>query len=29
VARLVPGAQSVIERVARRDYSTPGKPDID
>ncbi len=29
VARLVPGAQSVIERVARRDYSKPGKPDID
>jgi hypothetical protein len=29
VARLVPGAQSVIERVARRDYSIPGKPDID
>jgi hypothetical protein len=29
VARLVPGARSVIERVARRDYSTPGKPDID
>jgi len=29
VARLVPGARSVIERVARRDYSKPGKPDID
>ena len=29
VARLVPGAQSVIERVAQRDYSKPGKPDID
>jgi hypothetical protein len=29
VARLVPGAQSVIERVARCDYSIPGKPDID
>jgi len=29
VARLVPGAQSVIERVVRRDYSKPGKPDID
>jgi hypothetical protein len=29
VARLVPGAGSVIERVARRDYSKPGKPDID
>ena len=29
VARLVPGAKSVIERVARRDYSKPGKPDID
>jgi hypothetical protein len=29
VARLVPGAKSVIERVARLDYSTPGKPDID
>jgi hypothetical protein len=29
VARLVPGAQSVIARVARRDYSKPGKPDID
>jgi hypothetical protein len=29
VARLAPGAQSVIERVARLDYSKPGKPDID
>jgi hypothetical protein len=29
VARLVPGAQSVIERVAKLDYSKPGKPDID
>jgi hypothetical protein len=29
VARLVPGAKSVIERVARLDYSKPGKPDID
>ena len=29
VARLVPGAKSVIERAARRDYSKPGKPDID
>ena len=29
VARLVPGAQSVIEGVTRLDYSTPGKPDID
>jgi IS5 family transposase len=29
VARLVPGARSVIERVARLDYSKPGKPDID
>lgn len=29
VARCVPGAQSVIERVARCDYSKPGKPDID
>jgi len=29
VARLVPGAQSVIERVARLDYSKPGKPGID
>ena len=29
VARLVPGGQSVIERVARLDYSKPGKPDID
>ncbi|UGT92693.1 transposase [Mycobacterium ostraviense] len=28
-ARLVPGAESVIERVARLDYSKPGKPDID
>ena len=29
VARCVPGAQSVIARVARLDYSKPGKPDID
>jgi Transposase DDE domain len=29
VARLVPGAQPVIERVAKLDYSKPGKPDID
>ena len=29
VARLVPGAQSMIARVARCDYSKPGKPDID
>jgi hypothetical protein len=29
VARCVPGAQSVITRVARLDYSKPGKPDID
>jgi len=29
VARLVPGAKPVIERVARLDYSKPGKPDID
>jgi hypothetical protein len=29
VARLVPGAQSVIERVAKCDYSKPGKPGID
>jgi Transposase DDE domain/Transposase domain (DUF772) len=29
VARVVPGAQSVIERVAKLDYSKPGKPDID
>src|ERR1700720_2538042 len=29
VARLVPGAKSVSERVARLDYSKPGKPDID
>ena len=29
VARLVPGAPSVIERVARLDYSKPGKPGID
>jgi hypothetical protein len=29
VAWLVPGARSVIERVTRLDYSTPGKPDID
>jgi hypothetical protein len=29
VARCVPGAQQVIERVAKLDYSRPGKPDID
>ena len=29
VARLVPGAKSVIERVAKLDYSKPGKPSID
>jgi Transposase DDE domain/Transposase domain (DUF772) len=29
VARRVPGAPSVIERVARLDYAKPGKPDID
>jgi len=29
VARCVPGATSVIEQVARCDYSKPGKPDID
>lgn len=29
VARLVPGAASVIARVARLDYAKPGKPDID
>jgi len=29
VARCVPGAQSVIERVAKCDYSKPGKPGID
>jgi hypothetical protein len=29
VARCVPGAQSVIQRVAKCDYSKPGKPDID
>jgi len=29
VVRCVPGAQSVIERVTRLDYSKPGKPDID
>jgi hypothetical protein len=29
VARLVPGAKSVIERVAKLDYAKPGKPDID
>ena len=29
VARCVPGAPSVIERVAKLDYSTPGKPGID
>ena len=29
VARCVPGAASVIARVARLDYSKPGKPDID
>ncbi|MDT5351245.1 MAG: hypothetical protein QOH91_4532 [Mycobacterium sp.] len=29
VARCVAGAKPVIERVARLDYSKPGKPDID
>ena len=29
VARLVPGAQEVVWRVARLDYSKPGKPQID
>ena len=29
VARCVPGAAGVIARVARLDYSKPGKPDID
>jgi hypothetical protein len=29
VARCVPGAKAVIARVARCDYSKPGKPDID
>ena len=29
VARLVPGAPAVISRVARLDYSKPGKPQID
>src|SRR6185312_11952355 len=29
VARLVPGAESVIARVAKLDYSKPGKPEID
>ncbi len=29
VARCVPGGAGVIARVARRDYSKPGKPDID
>ncbi|ASL14293.1 transposase, IS4 family protein (plasmid) [Mycobacterium intracellulare subsp. chimaera] len=29
VARLVPGAQGVISRVAKLDYSKPGKPSID
>ncbi len=29
VARLVPGAEQVISRVARLDYSKPGKPSID
>ena len=29
VARVVPGAQAVIERVAKLDYSKPGKPSID
>ena len=29
VARCVPGAPSVIERVAKLDYSKPGKPGID
>jgi len=29
VARVVPGAGEVIGRVCQRDYSQPGKPDID
>ena len=29
VVRLVPGAQEVVSRVARLDYSKPGKPQID
>lgn len=29
VARMVPGAAETIAEVARRDYSKPGKPDID
>ena len=29
VARVVPGAAEVIARVCQRDYSQPGKPDID
>ena len=29
VARVVPGAAEVIARACRRDYSQPGKPDID
>ena len=29
VARCVPGAESVIARVARLNYAKPGKPDID
>src|SRR5258705_199209 len=29
VARVVPGAKAVIERVCRLDYSKPGKPGID
>ena len=29
VARLVPGAQEVVSRVARLDYAKPGKPQID
>jgi len=29
VARVVPGAAGVIAKVCRRDYSQPGKPDID
>jgi hypothetical protein len=29
VARVVPGAAGVIAEVCRRDYSQPGKPDID
>jgi hypothetical protein len=29
VARCVPGAKEVIARVARGDYTQPGKPDID